>query len=855
MTVAGHQALTLTTNQAVAWSAAHPDWFVFPGKMIADGEGGWIKRPLVAWTKRATKDPEEVRRLWDSVGGNAVICVACEPSGIFVIDEDRDVEDATWKSVLDTIRTAKLTLVLKSATKGRPHYVFKQPSTGDPVVEGRWVAGDVKAHGMIMVSSHDPIVDAVPVEAPTKLLDMLKRGPKGSRGRGLATREALNDWLATTPEILILGEAGQRKFLERTVERLNKHVDSGSHRRSAALEAVYHAALEASAGCFPASKAYNEIKDAYEKLRYGDPDPSKGWTPAREVDYDAMWASLVPEMLAGDHDEKIEEIRDDLFERGLAEDEEDDFEDLAGWFELVINDDIAAAERAEAPVSTSPESPAGAISTAAIHESPGQAEGESGFITSTAVSTTEVESEETSKTATPLVAPATGPHDPMKVVPIRQVPLELREEAYLGPFGEFIQAARPYTEAGDPGLLAAILACFGAYYGRHAHFVRGSAIHGPNVFVLGVGESASTRKTTAWATVRPVFFPPAGKPMYRPQKFSGVASGERLLHMWEPVEVEVTDPVTMTVGTALVDAEPRALWYESEISAVFKRTKREGATMAETICQLWDQDDLEHWVRTGPDIRIAAEKYRAGLIGLSTLELIRSHVTTAEAGTGLGNRFLWFYLADSFRDLPEGGTVPDHIVNDFRDKLHLDRATDRQSVVDLTPDAKAIWREIYGKLKRGQNRMGMVEALLNRGEPYVLRIALNYHLACGGKVIEKGSNEVVGVESLKAALAVWDYCRASVMKIFEGTVGDPAIDEILHFLRQGGKGWAPIEEVKGPGLLRTSVERGVRMGVLKKGLLGAGRGRSPMIVGIAQMVNDKTIKYENQRQEEKTKWL
>jgi hypothetical protein len=77
-----------------------------------------------------------------------------------------------------------------------------------------------------------------------------------------------------------------------------------------------------------------------------------------------------------------------------------------------------------------------------------------------------------------------------------------------------------------------------------------------------------------------------------------------------------------------------------------------------------------------------------------------------------------------------------------------------------------------GRLSRPERRASRVAgALTGRAEAQVVRLSLIYCLLdC--------ANEI-GKEHLKAALAVWDYCAASVRYIWGDTLGDPTADEML----------------------------------------------------------------------------
>jgi hypothetical protein len=80
---------------------------------------------------------------------------------------------------------------------------------------------------------------------------------------------------------------------------------------------------------------------------------------------------------------------------------------------------------------------------------------------------------------------------------------------------------------------------------------------------------------------------------------------------------------------------------------------------------------------------------------------------------------------------------------------------------------------VYPELSEG--KMGMIGAVLARGEAQVLRLSMIYALMDQCSVIKQ--------EHLEAALALWEYSEASARFIFGDALGDPTADEILRNLR------------------------------------------------------------------------
>jgi hypothetical protein len=98
-------------------------------------------------------------------------------------------------------------------------------------------------------------------------------------------------------------------------------------------------------------------------------------------------------------------------------------------------------------------------------------------------------------------------------------------------------------------------------------------------------------------------------------------------------------------------------------------------------------------------------------------------------------------------------------------------------------DARRLWHEVYPQLSEG--RPGMLGAVTARSEAIVMRVATIYAVLDG--------RTFVGVEHLRAALAVWKFCEESARYVFGDAVGDPVADELLEALRSRPEGMTRTE--------------------------------------------------------------
>jgi hypothetical protein len=77
--------------------------------------------------------------------------------------------------------------------------------------------------------------------------------------------------------------------------------------------------------------------------------------------------------------------------------------------------------------------------------------------------------------------------------------------------------------------------------------------------------------------------------------------------------------------------------------------------------------------------------------------------------------------------------------------------------MDFAPEARDRWEEFY--LADWHDTPGhVIGALAGRGSAQTARLALTYALADG--------RDAIGLEHLEAAIAVWDYSRATVEYLF-----------------------------------------------------------------------------------------
>jgi len=111
------------------------------------------------------------------------------------------------------------------------------------------------------------------------------------------------------------------------------------------------------------------------------------------------------------------------------------------------------------------------------------------------------------------------------------------------------------------------------------------------------------------------------------------------------------------------------------------------------------------------------------------------------------------------------------MVGDVTTAVNFARQVER---VRFSDDGLALWNQAYPKLT--VERLGLLGALTARAEAHTVRLALLYALLDQSREITE--------DHLRAALAVWNYCDASVQYLFGNKLGHPIADPILTALRQ-----------------------------------------------------------------------
>lgn len=331
-----------------------------------------------------------------------------------------------------------------------------------------------------------------------------------------------------------------------------------------------------------------------------------------------------------------------------------------------------------------------------------------------------------------------------------------RGHALYGLAGDFVGTLEPHTEADPAGLLVSFLVDFGCLVGRGPHTHGGGTRHGANLFAALVGDTSKGRKGTTDAEVRRVMTL-ADEEYVEDRRKSGFVSGEAFMDAFVSPD------------------DRRLLMLESEFVRILRTTKGSG-NFAPLLRQAWDGGRLEHRsVRRG---QMVVKDTHIALMAHITASELRSVLTTAEVGGGLMNRVLLVATKRS-KVLPFGGNTPTSDVERLGKTVSEASivAADIESVT-YSEAAGRRWSEGY-QARAVDSPDGLLGFLVARDDAQVLRLGLLYALLDGSDVID--------VDHLEAALAVWRYCRDSAAYIFGAAISDATAERLLDALRSAGR--------------------------------------------------------------------
>jgi hypothetical protein len=350
----------------------------------------------------------------------------------------------------------------------------------------------------------------------------------------------------------------------------------------------------------------------------------------------------------------------------------------------------------------------------------------------------------------------------------------LDEDAYYGLVGDVVRTIDPHTEADPVAILVQLLAMFGNVIGHSPFYLVESDRHHANLYAVLVGVSSKGRKGTSAGRVR-ALVEPSDPTWLADRAVSGLSSGEGVIHaVRDPViKWDAKNQCDETIDAGVKDK--RLMVTEPEFAQALSNMQRSGNILSMVIRNGWDGQRLRTLTKSSPQKATGAH---ISIIAHVTETELRARLTGTEMANGFANRFLFLSVKRS-KQLPFGGNLSESDVAKLGERVQ-EAVAFSQTVgrVNMTNEAARGWERVYPELSA--ERPGLLGAVTGRAEAQVLRIAMVYALL--------DRKDEIDVVHLRAALAVWDYCDQSAIRIFGDSLGNGDADEILFALRQNPEG-------------------------------------------------------------------
>lgn len=373
--------------------------------------------------------------------------------------------------------------------------------------------------------------------------------------------------------------------------------------------------------------------------------------------------------------------------------------------------------------------------------------------------------------------------------PLRSLPTFDLADCY-GPVGDYVRAWAPHTEANPAAVYAVALAAIGGLIGRTPRFHFGNVDHHVRLFPLLIGPTGSGRKGTALALGARQLLLLLDEKFARENVESGLSSAEGLIALVRDATPAVVDDKGKPIrpGDEGV-ADKRVIIVEGEMAGPLEAMAREGNRLSSTTRDAWDGVDLRTLVKRDPQ---RATEPHIVIIGAITQAELRKLMTSTSVVNGLANRFLPIWCA-RVQLLPEDSRpAPESLA--LIGRTLSSRITTARSIASVrwTDAAAVLWSDEYKRLAVVDDASANIRALLERGAPYVRRVAMLLALIDGTGFID--------VCHLQAALRLWHYAADTWRTVYhDGTARSPLAEKLLAALVDAGP----------HGLTRTEIRENV----------------------------------------------
>lgn len=345
--------------------------------------------------------------------------------------------------------------------------------------------------------------------------------------------------------------------------------------------------------------------------------------------------------------------------------------------------------------------------------------------------------------------------------------MEFPDEALYGLAGRIVKKILPETETHPAALLMHILVRYGNIVGRRPYYQVEDTRHYANEFCAITGKTSDSRKGTAHDRIVKVF-ERLDPDWERDCCMSGFGSGEGLIkRIAEESDAEVSDDHILRVKFS----DPRVLIREGELSSILSVSSREGNVLGPTLRNAWDGKNLENNTVKGT---LIARNPHVSAIGDITVKELRKLLSEVEKNNGSANRWAFMFV-ERTRVIPEANVKFDWS-RERRELMKAIKFGRSRRRMFRTEAARVLWARKYKSLTSGGE--DSIAAMTSRGPAHIARWSMIFALLDCSTHIES--------RHLRAALALWDYSRRSVLHIFNTFEATPDEMKIIEYLKVSG---------------------------------------------------------------------
>jgi hypothetical protein len=350
-------------------------------------------------------------------------------------------------------------------------------------------------------------------------------------------------------------------------------------------------------------------------------------------------------------------------------------------------------------------------------------------------------------------------------------------KAFHGIAGKIALAVGEKTEADSRGILVGFLVGVGNVIDRRIYCQVNDTRHYTNNNAVLVGSTAIARKSMSANIVEEILRMVDSEWATR-RIARGFSSGEGLLHY-------VRDPRIEPVKVSKKGEEPqfehqvvdpgvedkRCLCRMNEFGELLTMILRDGSILSGVLRDAWD--GISPMQINTRKIPICVTNAHISILGAITREELLKLIVQIPNYDGFINRFLWC-LIECIHSFPHGGPrAATYLSKEIEQVRRIVQVAGKGREIVRSEDADDLWEELYGDFRKAK-----VRPAVSRAESHVLRTSIVFAVLDNSKVIER--------KHIEAARALWDYCHACAVRLFQTEEYSLDAQKILDYLQEKG---------------------------------------------------------------------